>query len=343
MPARARRRSISFRIWSWMVTSSAVVGSSASSSCGSGGERDGDHRALAHAAGELVRVIVEPRARRRGCRPGPAARSPRARAAARRRSRRWAARLSVDLQPDRQHRIERRHRLLEDRWRSPRRARARSSRSARRSRSRPRQRTWPLTARAGAAAAEDGAQRDALAGAGFADEAEHLARRRRRGSTPSTAGTMPARSEADAAGRAPTDRACAHSSRRRMPGRSARPSPSQAEADAGEDDGDAGEDRHPPGRGHEVLAVGDQHAPFGRRRLRAEAEIAEARAEQDRQRHVGHPIDEDRRMALGRRWRKMMRGGAIAHARGRRRRSRAASAPSPRRASAGRRTPSRRR
>ena len=60
-----------------------------------------------------------------------------------------------------------------------------------------------------------------------------------------------------------------------------------------------GKDRDPPGRGHEVLAVGDQHAPFGRRRLRAEAEIAEARAEQDGQRHVGHPVDDGRRDRVG--------------------------------------------
>jgi hypothetical protein len=39
-----------------MVTSSAVVGSSAISSFGLAGERHGDHHALAHAARELVRI-----------------------------------------------------------------------------------------------------------------------------------------------------------------------------------------------------------------------------------------------------------------------------------------------
>ena len=34
MPSVSRSRSSSFRIWSWMVTSSAVVGSSASSKAG---------------------------------------------------------------------------------------------------------------------------------------------------------------------------------------------------------------------------------------------------------------------------------------------------------------------
>ena len=45
-----------------MVTSSAVVGSSAISSFGLAGERHRDHHPLAHAAGELVRVGVAARA-----------------------------------------------------------------------------------------------------------------------------------------------------------------------------------------------------------------------------------------------------------------------------------------
>ena len=44
-------------------------------------ERDRDRDALAHAAGELVRVGVEPARRRRGCRPRPAPSTERARAA----------------------------------------------------------------------------------------------------------------------------------------------------------------------------------------------------------------------------------------------------------------------
>ena len=47
------------RIWSWTVTSSAVVGSSAIRSFGSAGERDGDQHALPHAAAESVRIVVE--------------------------------------------------------------------------------------------------------------------------------------------------------------------------------------------------------------------------------------------------------------------------------------------
>ena len=41
-----------------MVTSSAVVGSSAMSTCGSQAKRYGDNHPLAHPAGELVRVLL---------------------------------------------------------------------------------------------------------------------------------------------------------------------------------------------------------------------------------------------------------------------------------------------
>ena len=63
--ALAASRCRTRRIWAWVVTSSAVVGSSAISSSRLVGDRDRDHHPLAHAAGELVRVLVEPGARRR--------------------------------------------------------------------------------------------------------------------------------------------------------------------------------------------------------------------------------------------------------------------------------------
>jgi hypothetical protein len=50
----------SSRIWAWIVTSSAVVGSSAISSFGLHGQRHGDHDALPHAARELVRIFLHP-------------------------------------------------------------------------------------------------------------------------------------------------------------------------------------------------------------------------------------------------------------------------------------------
>ena len=106
MPSSSRRRSSSFRIWSWIVTSSAVVGSSASSSVGCAGERDGDHRPLAHAAGELVRIVVEALARGRDADDGRAARR-RARAGARRSRPVCACRFSSICRPIGQHGIER--------------------------------------------------------------------------------------------------------------------------------------------------------------------------------------------------------------------------------------------
>ena len=52
MPSSRLSSLISSRICAWVVTSSAVVGSSAISSSGSQAERHGDHGALAHAAAE---------------------------------------------------------------------------------------------------------------------------------------------------------------------------------------------------------------------------------------------------------------------------------------------------
>ena len=53
------------RICAWMVTSSAVVGSSARISAGRAHQRHGDHHALAQAAGELVGILLEPARRGR--------------------------------------------------------------------------------------------------------------------------------------------------------------------------------------------------------------------------------------------------------------------------------------
>jgi hypothetical protein len=46
-------------ICAWIDTSSAVVGSSATISSGSARQRQRDHHPLAHAARELVRVVVD--------------------------------------------------------------------------------------------------------------------------------------------------------------------------------------------------------------------------------------------------------------------------------------------
>ena len=52
-------RRISSRICAWMVTSSAVVGSSAMSSARLARQRHGDHHPLPHATRELVRIAAE--------------------------------------------------------------------------------------------------------------------------------------------------------------------------------------------------------------------------------------------------------------------------------------------
>ena len=69
MPSSLLQLAQRSRICAWIVTSSAVVGSSAIRSFGLAGERDRDHHALAHAAGELVWVRRRARAPDSGCRP----------------------------------------------------------------------------------------------------------------------------------------------------------------------------------------------------------------------------------------------------------------------------------
>ena len=167
------------RIWSWIVTSSAVVGSSASSSFGSAASAMRDHRALPHAAGEFVRVTRRDAAARRECRPGPAVRSARARAA-RPRKPRCSARFSSICRPIGQHRVRARSSAPGRSWRFRRRAASASRVPASVSRSRPRHSDTAGGLRDVRQQAQDGAQRQALARAGFADEAEHLAGIRRR-------------------------------------------------------------------------------------------------------------------------------------------------------------------
>ena len=79
MPSSRCSSAISSRICAWIVTSSAVVGSSAISTLRVAGERHGDHGALAHAARQLVRVFLDALLPARGCRPGAASRWPVAR------------------------------------------------------------------------------------------------------------------------------------------------------------------------------------------------------------------------------------------------------------------------
>ncbi len=68
MPSRSFSSASRSRICAWIVTSSAVVGSSAISSLRIAGQGDRDHHPLAHAARELVRVVVDAPLRASGCR-----------------------------------------------------------------------------------------------------------------------------------------------------------------------------------------------------------------------------------------------------------------------------------
>ena len=112
VPSVSRSSRIRSRICAWIVTSSAVVGSSAISTFGIARQRHGDHHALAHAAGQLVRIGVRAALRFRdvhaaqhvdGTVHGVAARQ----------SLMQRDRLA-DLPAHREQRIERGHRLLED-------------------------------------------------------------------------------------------------------------------------------------------------------------------------------------------------------------------------------------
>ena len=175
VPWSRHRRFSSWMICAWIETSSAVVGSSAMISLGLRRQRERDDHALAHAARELVRVVVDaPRGRRDADLLEQRDRAARARGLAHREVR--ANRLD-DLAADRVERIERGERVLEHRAdlaaADPAHLRVRQAVDA--------------PAVEADLAAGDAARRvdepddrrpgDRLAGAGLADHAEHLAAR----------------------------------------------------------------------------------------------------------------------------------------------------------------------
>ena len=100
-------------ICAWIDTSSAVVGSSATISFGLGGQRQRDHDALAHAAGELVRVLVD--ALLGGRDAGVLQQPDRARARLAVADRQVRADRLDELAADRVERVQRGQRVLEDR------------------------------------------------------------------------------------------------------------------------------------------------------------------------------------------------------------------------------------
>ena len=167
-----RRRSSSFRIWSCIVTSSAVVGSSASSSFGPPAERNGEHRALPHAAGELVRVAREA--------PPCVGNADNVQQFDGARTRGSASQAKVlckafgDLSSDGQHRVQRGHRLLKHDGDFP--AAQRPQLRFRQSRQvTPSPEDVAAGLRNARQQTKDGAQRQALTRTGFAYDAEYLA------------------------------------------------------------------------------------------------------------------------------------------------------------------------
>ena len=111
MPSRFWMSFNSAMICACTVTSSAVVGSSAIEQIGLVGERHGDHHALALAAGELMRIALEPALRIGNADLGQHLDGARARRGAGQAA--MQQQNLADLLLDRVQRIERGHRLLE--------------------------------------------------------------------------------------------------------------------------------------------------------------------------------------------------------------------------------------
>ena len=253
-------------------------------------ERHRDHHALAHAAGELVRILARALRRARGCRR---ARASRPRAPTRRACDmpRVHARDLGDLVADGEDRVERGHRLLEDHRDAVAADRAACSRSSSVEQvACPRTRcALPGSMRPGGRMrrrSESAVTR--LAAARLADEADRLAgpdarttrrppRARRRcrcrsrcgGSSIASSGRRHA-SEAKSASVVVAGK---------LPGVE-RIAQGVAERVAGEhrdDDREPGKEREPPQVGYALGAVLDDRCPSSRRRLHADAEVRQRR------------------------------------------------------------------
>src|SRR5262249_23287165 len=73
----------------------------------------------------------------------------------------------------------------------------------------------------------------------------------------------------------------------------AQPAAEEVEADHGDEHRNPGADRHPGDDGHVGPALADHQAPVGAGRLRAEAEEAQRRAEQDAEGDPQAALDDD--------------------------------------------------
>ena len=251
------------RIWAWVVTSSAVVGSSAIEDVGLERERHGDHGALALAARQLVGIGLQRRARvgqpdlgQQG--EGALLRSPRG-------TRRvWMRNISPIWSPMPAKRVQRRHRLLEDHADRGRRGCRRIAASGMASRSSPSSRRLPpATAMPGGQQAHDGARR--------ASTCPSRSRRPRRGSRPRSS-VRETSCSAKSAGR---PRAAGGPRGPRSPARRSRPAlqprvqrvvqalPDERDGEHGEQDRDARDGRDVPLRPQHAAAGPDEVAPGG--------------------------------------------------------------------------------
>ena len=112
-PCSLHRRLSNAMICAWIDTSSAVVGSSATIRRGSPAKRKRDHDALAHPAGELMRVLVQALLGRGDA--GLLQQLDRALPGSRGTHRQMGLDRLDELLADGEQRIERRQRILEDR------------------------------------------------------------------------------------------------------------------------------------------------------------------------------------------------------------------------------------
>ena len=275
------------RIPAWTVTSSAVVGSSAISTFGSQASAIAIITRWRMPPESWCGYSSQPRARAPGCRPARAARS---RARPRRAPRRpwWRRSTSPIWRPTVKHRVERRHRLLEHvRDLAAADAAQLATRTAPSRSTARRSATEPVTLRVARQQPDQRHRGHALAAAGLADEAEHLAlgrasndARRRRAPAPSSV----AKRDADRS--AHVEQAAGRAQRvvPRVEG-VAQAVAEQVERERADDDREPRVDRRAtaPSR-NSGWASGEHHAQRRRRRPDAEAEERQHRLADDRRR-----------------------------------------------------------
>ena len=276
-----------------MVTSSAVVGSSASISLGAPAMRHGDHGALQHAAGPLMGILVEPLLRAGDADAAAAGRCRGPRACCRPHAADARRRPSVIWSPIGQTGL----RLVIGFWKII--AMLGAAQPAHlgiveAQRSRPSNSSAPAEMRIGRGRQQpqDAAAQHRLAAAGFADDAQGARRgridemrcRHWRGCGPARPRNSVVRSAIRSrrlggrrrVGGREGRRSVIHQPRWCSPSRWARPSPIRLSAVPVSTTANAGRVADPPGLEDEVLALGDHRAPFRLRRRDAEAEEAES-------------------------------------------------------------------